>query len=230
VRHAGIRAINLLEGERLVTRARVTDGEQRRGAWPASAGLAIRFHETDCPPHGPHRPRRARASPWPTASEAVGMVVVGSGEDRAASLLSLTANGYGKRTPLSRLPRPAAGRQGPDHHQVQPAQRPAHGRARTWSSGEQLMVITRGGIMIRIALDDVSMQGRNTQGVRIINLKGEDMVGGFAKIGQEALAEDPEDPEALVDSEATEGAPGGTGEAPADEPKAPEGEEGPETE
>ena len=55
--------------------------------------------------------------------------------------------------------------------------------------GEELMVITRKGIMIRIALDSVSQQSRNTQGVRIINLKKDDLVGSIAKISLEAVAE-----------------------------------------
>jgi DNA gyrase subunit A len=225
VRNAGIIAINLLEGEHLIS-ARVTDGDSDI-IMASSAGLAIRFHETDCRPMG-RTARGVRGLALGEGERAVGMVVVGSGETEG-SLLSLTANGYGKRTPLAdyRIQK----RGGKGLITIKCSRR--NGRlmgVRDVGSGEQLMVITRGGIMIRIALDDVSMQGRNTQGVRIINLKGEDMVGGFAKIGQEALAEDPEDPEALVDSEATEGAPGGTGEAPADEPKAPEGEEGPETE
>ena len=51
------------------------------------------------------------------------------------------------------------------------------------------MVITRGGIMIRIALDEVSEQSRNTQGVRIINLNKGDQVGGIAKISQDIAIE-----------------------------------------
>ena len=54
--------------------------------------------------------------------------------------------------------------------------------------GEELMVITRGGIMIRIALDEVSEQGRNTQGVRIINLNEGDLVASIAKISREELS------------------------------------------
>jgi DNA gyrase subunit A len=50
------------------------------------------------------------------------------------------------------------------------------------------MVITRGGIMIRIGLDEVSEQGRNTQGVRIINLNEGDRVASIAKISREELS------------------------------------------
>jgi DNA gyrase subunit A len=77
------------------------------------------------------------------------------------------------------------------------------------------MVITRGGIMIRIALDTVSQQGRNTLGVRIINLKKQDRVGGIAKISQDIAG----DEENEVEDGAAAGPTDSTG-----QPEAPEAE------
>jgi DNA gyrase subunit A len=99
-------------------------------------------------------------------------------------VLSVTENGYGKRTPLSDY-RPQ-GRGGKGLITIKCSDRNGPLLAiRDVHPGEELMVITRGGIMIRIALDEVSKQGRNTQGVRIINLNDGDKVASIAKIGRE---------------------------------------------
>ena len=114
------------------------------------------------------------------------MVVV-SEKDETATLLSVTENGYGKRTPLSDY-RPQ-GRGGKGLITIKCSER--HGTLmaiRDVHPGEELMVITRGGIMIRIGLDEVSEQGRNTQGVRIINLNEGDRVASIAKISREELS------------------------------------------
>ena len=184
VRNAGIIAINLIEGEHLIA-ARVTDGESDI-IMAGSSGLAIRFHETDCRSMG-RTARGVRGLALTGNQEAIGMVVVGQ-DDHDGTLLSITENGYGKRTPLDdyRIQR----RGGKGLITIKCSQRNGPLMAiRDVRDGEELMVITRGGIMIRIALDTVSKQGRNTQGVRIINLKGDDSVGSIAKISTKALAE-----------------------------------------
>ena len=193
VRKAGIIAINLLEGEHLIS-ARVTDGDSHI-IMASSSGMAIRFHETDCRSMG-RTARGVRGLALGEGEEAVGMVVVGK-EEEGGALLSMTENGYGKRTPLDDYRIQKRGGKGLITIKCSRRNGPLMG-VRDVHEGEQLMVITRGGIMIRIALDDVSLQGRNTQGVRIINLKGEDQVGGIAKIGQDALADEDED--ALVEA------------------------------
>ncbi len=104
------------------------------------------------------------------------------------ALLSVTENGYGKRTPLNEDRIQRRGGKGLITIKCSRRNGPLLG-IRDVQAGEELMVITRQGIMIRIALDSVSLQSRNTQGVRIINLKGEDMVGGIAKISLEAVAD-----------------------------------------
>jgi len=183
VRSAGIRAINLLEGEHLVS-VRETDGNSDI-IMASSSGLAIRFHESDARAMG-RTARGVRGLALGTKEQAIGMIVVREGEDDAA-LLSVTQNGYGKQTPLSEYRIQRRGGKGlitikcSDRNGPLIAIRDVH-------PGEELMVITRQGIMIRIALDSVSLQSRNTQGVRIINLKQGDLVGGIAKISQEAVA------------------------------------------
>ena len=183
-RQAGIRAINLVEGEHLVA-VRETDGNSDI-IIASSSGLAIRFNETDARPMG-RTARGVRGISLGKGQEAVGMVVVGQGP-QAGTLLVLTQNGYGKRTPLDdyRLQR----RGGKGLITVKCSERNgALIGIREALVGEELMVITRGGIMIRIALDEVSEQSRNTQGVRIINLNQGDTVGGLAKISQDIAVE-----------------------------------------
>jgi DNA gyrase subunit A len=104
------------------------------------------------------------------------------------SLLSVTGNGYGKRTPLDEYRVQKRGGKGLITIKCSSRNGPLLG-IRDARPGEELMVITRNGIMIRIALDSVSHQGRNTQGVRIINLNQDDLVGSIAKIPLQAVAD-----------------------------------------
>jgi DNA gyrase subunit A len=182
-RQAGIRAINLIEGEYLVA-VRETDGNCDVLV-ASSSGLAIRFHETDSRSMG-RTARGVRGISLGSKEQVVGMVVM-SPEDHDAALLSVTENGYGKRTPLSEYRVQKRGGKGLITIKCSKRNGPLMG-IRDVHPGDQLMVITRGGIMIRIAIDSISEQSRNTQGVRIINLKGVDRVGSIAKISQEALA------------------------------------------
>jgi DNA gyrase subunit A len=183
VRQAGIRAINLIEGEHLVA-VRETDGNCDVLV-ATSNGMAIRFHETDSRSMG-RTARGVRGISLTVGAQAVGMVVIGP-EDNDGALLAITEHGYGKRTPLDDYRVQKRGGKGLITIKCSERNGALLG-IRDVHRGEELMVITRGGIMIRMAMDSISEQGRNTQGVRIINLKGDDRVGSIAKISEEALA------------------------------------------
>ncbi|MCB1184445.1 DNA gyrase subunit A [bacterium] len=203
VRQAGIRAINLIEGEHLVS-VRVTDGSSHI-LMATSDGMAIRFDENDSRSMG-RTARGVRGINLAPGQSVVGMVVIGSDEEQPGALLAITENGYGKRTPLDdyRIQR----RGGKGLITIKCSKRNGPLMAiRDVTPGEELMVITRGGIMIRLAIDDISEQGRNTQGVRIINLKGDDLVGSIAKISQDELGnggadEDDDSPDLAPDESA----------------------------
>jgi len=201
VRKAGIIAISLNEGEHLIS-ARVTDGECDI-IMAGSSGLAIRFNETDCRSMG-RTARGVRGLALKEGQEAIGMVVVGQ-DDHDGALLSITENGYGKRTPLDEYRVQKRGGKGLITIKCSRRNGPLMG-IRDVHAGEELMVITRQGVMIRIGLDSVSLQSRNTQGVRIINLKGEDQVGGIAKIPLYEVEDDGVEGEAAEtpDTETTE--------------------------
>ena len=181
-RQAGIRAITLLEGEHLVS-VRETDGTGHI-ILGASNGMAIRFPEEQVRSMG-RTARGVRGIALGEGEEVVGMVVVDP-EETESFLLAITANGYGKRTPIGDYRPQNRGGKGLITIKCNQRNGPLMG-IRGVLPGEQLMVITRQGTMIRIALDDVSSQGRNTQGVRIINLNKADQVGSIAKISREAM-------------------------------------------
>ncbi|MCP4572729.1 MAG: DNA gyrase subunit A [bacterium] len=198
-RQAGIRAINLLEDEHLVT-VRETDGTNDL-ILASSGGMAIRFKETDARPMG-RTARGVRGIAIGTKEKVVGMVVV-DGECEECNLLAITRNGFGKRTPVSEYRIQKRGGKGLITIKCSDRNGPLVG-IRDTRPGDELMVITRGGIMIRISLDDVSQQSRNTLGVRIINLKKDDRVGGIAKIGQDIAGDEDDNPVSDAESGETE--------------------------
>ena len=173
-RRAGIRAINLLDDERLVA-VKITDGDQDV-LLATSDGMAIRFHEGDIRPMG----RTARGVKGITLNKGVhviGAVVLRGGE----TLFAITENGYGKRTPTSEYRTQRRGGRG----LITIKCNERNGRVveiMEVADNQELMVISRSGIIIRMAVADVSTMGRITQGVKIISLKDDDKVIGVARI------------------------------------------------
>jgi DNA gyrase subunit A len=220
-RRVGIRAITLAEGERLVA---VTETDGRRDIILATSdGMSIRFPESDIRPMG-RDARGVRGVTLRKGAEVVGMVVV---HDRA-TLLAITENGYGKRSPLEDY-RPQR-RGGRGLITIKTTERNgALIDIKEVADGEELMVISRNGIMIRLAVKDISTFGRNTQGVRIISLNEGDLVVAVAKLAGNgkvplegvAGAED-------VDPAAAAGADAADEPAAAEEAGADAGPEGPE--
>ena len=173
-RQAGIRAINLLPDERLVA-VKVSDGGQNL-VLASGNGMAIRFSEEDIRPMG-RTARGAQGIALDEGEEVVGMVSVTTG----ATLLSVTRNGYGKRTPLDDYRLQRRGGRGLITIKTTRRNGPLVD-IREVDDNEELMVITRNGIIIRMSVRDISTLGRNTQGVRIISLKGDDHVVGLARV------------------------------------------------
>ncbi len=173
-RQAGIRAINLLPDERLVA-VKVSDGGQNL-VLASGNGMAIRFSEEDIRPMG-RTARGVKGIALDEGEEVVGMVSVTTG----ATLLSVTRNGYGKRTPLDDYRLQRRGGRGLITIKTTRRNGPLVD-IREVDDNEELMVITRNGIIIRMSVRDISTLGRNTQGVRIISLKGDDHVVGLARV------------------------------------------------
>jgi DNA gyrase subunit A len=173
-RRGGIVAIGIEEEDRLID-AVLTDGTQDI-ILSKRNGKAIRFNEEDVRPMG----RTAHGVRGVTLEEddaVVGMLAV----RREASLLTATENGYGKRTPISEYR--ITGRGGKGIISIQTNER--NGRvvaALEVVLEDEVMLITRNGIVIRTRASEISEIGRNTQGVRLIQLESGDTLIDVARV------------------------------------------------
>jgi DNA gyrase subunit A len=174
-RKAGIIAVTLDEGDELV-RVLLTDGK-KEVLMVSKKGKAIRFSEEDVRPMG----RTARGVRGMTLDgpddEVVSLDVV----DETTTLLTVTENGYGKRSEYSQYPTHRRGGKGVITIVTNERNGPVS-RVRSVAEDDELIFTSAEGIIIRIPAKDISIQGRNTQGVRIINLKPGDKVAGMARI------------------------------------------------
>ena len=169
-RSVGLRAIELDEGDELVGTA-ITDGEQDV-MLVSSSGKAIRFSEADVRPMG----RTARGVRGIKMSDGFCMIALII-PDSDQCILSVSENGYGKRTRSDEFPVYGRGGQGVIAMQASDRNGPIVGAAQV-ADGDEIMLISDKGTLVRTRVDEVSVQGRNTQGVRLIRLKdGEKLVG-----------------------------------------------------
>ncbi|MCM3574868.1 DNA gyrase subunit A [Mesobacillus subterraneus] len=195
IRNNGLIALNLREGDELIS-VRMTDGSKEMIIGTKN-GLLIRFPETDVRSMG----RTATGVKGITLSdddEVVGMEVL----EETAEILVVTKNGYGKRTPSEEYRRQGRGGKGIKTCNITDK----NGDLVTMkvvTGEEDLMLITTGGVLIRIPVSSISMTGRNTQGVKLISLnKAEnEYVATVAKVDKEE--EKPEDAELDENAEGT---------------------------
>jgi DNA gyrase subunit A len=176
-RRGGIIAVNLRDGDALIAAA-ITNGNQEI-VLAKKNGRTIRFHESGVRAMG----RAATGVKGTTLvgdDEVVGMVVVAAG----ASLLSVTENGFGKRSPLEDYP--VKNRGGIGVINIKTTDR--NGKVVTIQEvkdNDQMMIITKNGIVIRCPVSGINVIGRNTQGVRLINLEDNDRVVDVAHLAVE---------------------------------------------
>ncbi|HXF59512.1 MAG TPA: DNA gyrase subunit A [Candidatus Saccharimonadales bacterium] len=181
-RRGGIVAIGVEPEDSLID-AVLTDGTQDIVLQKRN-GKAIRFNEGDVRPMG----RTAYGVRGVTLEEddaVIGMIAV----KREASLLIATENGYGKRSPISEYR--ITGRGGKGIISIQATER--NGRvvaALEVVPADQVMLITRGGIVIRTKVSEISEIGRNTQGVKLINLEEGDQLIDVAKVEEKDEGEE----------------------------------------
>ena len=179
-RAGGIQAIGLEDGDTVIT-ARRTDGN-REVMIATKLGMAIRFPENEVRPMG-RGAAGVRGIDVDEGDEVIAADVVQEG----AQILTISERGYGKRTPLDEYR--LQGRAGKGIIDIKTG-----GRNGTvvgmlqLRSGDDVLVITTKGKIIRIHADDVSSQGRNTMGVRIIDLDADDKVGSIARVEAETSA------------------------------------------
>ena len=177
-RRGGIRAINIDKGDELIDAA-VTDGNHDI-VLAKRLGKAIRFRESDVREMG-RTARGVRGTLLEKGDEVVGMVVA-VGEQ--GTVLSVTENGYGKRTSISdyRIIR----RGGKGVISIKANKRNGKVVAvKIVNEPDEVMIMTAKGVMIRLPVKGIARIGRNTQGVRIIKLGKGDRVVDVACVASE---------------------------------------------
>jgi DNA gyrase subunit A len=181
-RSTGIIAVDLADNDRLVGVA-ITDGD-REIMLVSSGGKAIRFREGEVRYMG-REAAGVRGIRLATGQDVIALIVVGEGE-----VLTASAAGYGKRTPLADFPSHGRGGQGVIALQT-------GGRngdtvaALQVLPGQEIMLISSTGTLVRTTVDEISVQGRNTQGVRLIRLgEGGERLVGIERIESLESAED----------------------------------------
>ena len=177
-RRGGIRAINIDKGDELIDAA-VTDGNHDV-VLAKRFGKAIRFRESDVREMG-RTARGVRGTLLEKGDEVVGMVVA-VGEQ--GTVLSVTENGYGKRTNISDYRIIKRGGKGV----ISIKANKRNGKVvavRIVNEPDEVMIMTSKGVMIRLPVKGISLIGRNTQGVRIISLAKDDRVIDIACVASE---------------------------------------------
>jgi DNA gyrase subunit A len=176
-RVGGIIGINIDEGDRLLG-VRETDGT-KDVLLATAKGFAIRFPESDVRSMG-RATYGVRGLTLRAGDRLVGMEAL----DPHGEILSVTERGYGKRTPIADYRKQSRGGMGIINLKVTPKTGEVVG-ARFVTDSDGLMLITQEGMIIRINVSGVRLVGRSTQGVRLMNLQGEDRLVAIAKVERE---------------------------------------------
>ncbi len=194
----GINAIGIREGDELLE-AKLTNGENEI-LLAIKSGRAIRFNESTVRPMG-RTASGVRGISMKETDEVVGMVTV---EDFSKTVLVVSENGYGKRTylndpetdePIYRV----TNRGGKGVKTLNITDKTGNLIAiKDVTDEDDLMIINKSGITIRMHVADIRSQGRATQGVKLINLKGSDQIAAVAKVERD------EDEENLMENKASE--------------------------
>jgi DNA gyrase subunit A len=178
-RASGIIALGLDTDDRLVGVA-LTDG-RREIILSSSGGKSIRFNEEEVRPMG-REATGVRGIKLAAGQELISLIVVGEGH-----VLTASANGYGKLTPLEDFPQHGRGGQGVIA--LQTTERNGEMVAALQVNSEhELMLISSTGTLVRTPVSEISVVGRNTQGVRLIRLDEGERLTGIERI--ESLSED----------------------------------------
>jgi DNA gyrase subunit A len=180
-RQGGIIAINLNEKDEVVDVLK-TDGDKQLLIATAK-GMAVKFHETDVRPMG-RNSTGVRAIRLASDDRVIGMVAA-SDDD---SLATITENGYGKRTRIADYRLISRGGKGVKNIICSPRNGDVVCVMRV-TDQDDLLFITASGIAIRTPAKDISVIGRNTQGVRLMKLEGNDKIASAAKVIREENGE-----------------------------------------
>ncbi len=191
----GIIAVDLREGDKLVG-VDITDGQQDILLF-SSAGKAVRFSESKVRAMG-RTACGVRGIRLEEGQQVVSLIVASEGD-----VLTVTENGYGKRTPISEYPLHGRGGQGVISIQTSERNGQVVGAVQVMEENE-IMMITDGGTLVRNRVADVSTMGRNTQGVIMIRLSKQEKLIGIERI--ESLEGDADEADEGLEGDEGEGA------------------------
>ncbi|MFW6378856.1 MAG: DNA gyrase subunit A, partial [Nanoarchaeota archaeon] len=180
-RQTGIRGIRLDEGDKVVETLK-TDGKQDI-LIATRNGQAVLFNEKDVRGMG-RTSRGVRAIRLKNADKVIGAVRAGDN----TSIMTVTDNGYGKQTSINEYRKTARGGSGVRNIICDERNGPV-ANVKAVQGHEEALIISHQGIVIRMAVSDVSTIGRNTKGVRLMRLTGGDVVKTVAIIDQEQTGE-----------------------------------------
>ncbi|MDU0204304.1 DNA gyrase subunit A [Paenibacillus sp. MAH-36] len=174
IRKGGLIAINLREDDDLIG-VKLTDGNQGI-IMGTKFGMSIHFPEQDVRSMG-RSATGVKGIQLDEEDAVIDMDVVH--EDN--SVLIVTTKGFGKRTPVSEYRIQTRGGKGIKTLNITDKNGPVVG-LKVVQEDEDLMIITASGTVIRTSMDGISVMGRNTQGVRLINIREDDEVGTLARV------------------------------------------------
>ena len=188
----GVAAITIKEGDELLE-AKLTNGESQI-ILAVKSGKLVRFEETKTRPMGRTASGVRGISLKDEADEVIGMVTVDKDDINDTQILVVTENGYGKRTKL-------VDEDGEDVYRI--TNRGGKGvktlnitektgkliSISNVTDADDLMIINKSGLTIRMAVEDLRVMGRATQGVKLINLKGNDSIAAVTKVMKDEVAE-----------------------------------------
>ena len=182
----GINAININEGDQLLE-ACMTNG-QSEIVMALRSGRAIRFNESTVRPMGRTATGVRGITLAHTKDEVVGMISINNPE---VTVLVVSENGYGKRTDIDDYR--VTNRGGKGVKTINVTEKTGELVAiKDVTDIDDLMIINKSGIVIRIGVSDLRVMGRATQGVRLITFKGDDSIASIAKVEHEEEVDETE--------------------------------------
>ncbi|MGB1971546.1 MAG: DNA gyrase subunit A [Flavobacteriaceae bacterium] len=193
----GINAITVKEGDELLE-AKLTNGESEI-LLAVKSGKAIRFEESKTRPMGRNASGVRGITLNGPQDEVIGMVSV---NDASTDILVVSSNGYGKRSSLEDYR--ITNRGGKGVKTISITDKTGELVAiKNVSDENDLMIINKSGIAIRMSVDSLRVMGRATQGVKLINLKGGDSIAAVAKVMKEEESIEEETPETDATNDGT---------------------------
>ena len=189
VRTGGVNAIDIREGDELV-QVSLTSGHSEI-VIATKAGKAIRFHDETVRAVGRNAAGVRGVTLEDEKDEIIGMITVNP-ENKAESIMVLSAKGYGKRSDIEDYRITNRGGKGVKTISVTDKTGSLMAILNV-TDNDHVMIINKSGIAIRIAVDKLRVMGRATQGVRIIKLDAKDTIAAIAKIENGKLSYNPEE-------------------------------------